>query len=77
MVAFTAAVPRTVVPSVNLTPAVGLPPLAPKTVAVKVTACPLVDGFGVDVSVVVVGALLTVTVTAAEVLPINVTAGPE
>ena len=49
-----------VVPSFNITLARAFPPYAPNTVAVNVTADPAVDGFGVDASVVVVVALLTV-----------------
>jgi hypothetical protein len=49
-----------VVPSFKVTLAVGFPPYAPTTVAVKVTTVPPVDGFGVEASVVVVVALLTV-----------------
>jgi len=59
VVALTAPVPMVVAPSLNVAVPVGLPPKAPATVAVKVTACPLFDGFGVEVSVVVVFALLT------------------
>jgi hypothetical protein len=39
-----------------------------ETVAVKVTVWPSIDGFGDEVSSVVVGVLFTVWVTAAEVL---------
>jgi hypothetical protein len=40
-------------------------------VAVNVTAVPLVEGFGVEVSVVVVDALLTIWVIASDVLPLK------
>jgi len=55
-----------VVPSLNATVPVGVPP-AEVTVAVNVTVSPYVEGFGDDVSVVVVVAL-TVCDTGAEVL---------
>ncbi len=56
----------------KVTGAVGLPPYAGVTVAVNVTACPPLEGLGVDASVVVVEARLTVTLIAVELLPINV-----
>jgi hypothetical protein len=68
VVALTVPVPMVVDPSLKVTVPLGLPPKAPVTVAVKVTACPLVDGFGEDVSFVVVVALFTVRLTADEVL---------
>ena len=37
-----------------------------ETVAVKITVCPNVDGFGLDVRVVVVGVLLTACIRLAE-----------
>ena len=49
-----------VVPSLKVTVLLGVPPYAPTMVAVNVTAVPLVEGFGVEVSVVVVNALLTI-----------------
>ena len=45
---------HTVAPSVNVTVPAGTPP-PEVTVAVKVTDCPGVDGFGDEVSAVVVG----------------------
>src|SRR5208337_4982991 len=53
-------VPSTVVPSLNVTvsPSGGAPELE-VTTAVKVTACPYVDGLGEDESAVVVATLLT------------------
>jgi len=49
-------VPRTVVPSMNVTvsPLVGSPALE-VTFAVNITDCPALDGFSEEVSVVVVG----------------------
>jgi hypothetical protein len=44
-------VPRVVVPSVNVTVPVGVPPV-PVTVAVKVTCWPSVDGFGEEMRLV-------------------------
>ena len=38
------------------------------TVAVKITVCPTVDGFGPEVNVVVVAALLTFCVTVPELV---------
>src|SRR2546428_14153245 len=64
------AVPSTVAPSRNVTVPVGTP-AAEVTVAFRVTACPVVEGFGVEVRVVVVAAAagaFTIWVTAAEVL---------
>jgi hypothetical protein len=49
-----------VVPSLKVMVPLGFPPKAPLTVAVNVTACPSLDGFGEEVSVVEVVALLTV-----------------
>src|SRR5262245_11060529 len=66
----TATVPRTTLPSWNVTVPVGVP--APgatvDTVAVKVTAWPVTAGLTDDPRVSVVAAGLTVTVVAAEVL---------
>ena len=45
--------PKLVVPSMNTTVPVGVPP-APVTVAVKVTAPPAIEGFCEEVSVLVV-----------------------
>ena len=59
------AVPNAVVPSLNVT----LPEAtAGVTVAVSVTVCPNVDGFGDPVKVVVEEAWVTVCVSAAETL---------
>jgi hypothetical protein len=66
VVILTVLLPIVVVPSVNITAAFGLPPYCPVTAAVKVTVCPLVDGFGVEVRVVVVGAWFTVRFTAGD-----------
>jgi hypothetical protein len=64
------AVPRVDAPSRKVTVPVGVP--APGetalTVAVKVTAWPVADGFTDEVTVVKLPALLTVWVIAAEVL---------
>jgi hypothetical protein len=57
----------------KLTVPLGTLPNVAFTVAVKVTVWPNTDGFGVEVNMVVVGALLTVCATAAEVLAISVT----
>jgi len=61
----TFAVPSVAAPSRKVTV-----PVAPagETVAVKVTACPKVDGLRLEATPVVVFALLTLCDTAAEVL---------
>src|SRR5438552_16000124 len=72
------AVPSTVAPSRNVTVPVGTP-VAEVTVALRVTACPVVEGFGVEVRVVVVAAAagaFTTWVTTAEVLAANVALPP-
>lgn len=58
-----------VAPSRKVTVPVGIPVLL--TVAVKMTACPTMDGFAEEPSTVVVGAMFTVWVIAVEVLPEN------
>jgi hypothetical protein len=68
--ALSVAVPMTLAPSNNWTVPVGVP--VPVTVAVKVTACPAVDGFAEDVTAVLVALPFTVWVSAAEVLTANV-----
>jgi hypothetical protein len=65
-------VPMTVTPSRNWTAPVSVPGEVLVTVAVKVTACPVVDGFAEEARAVFVGALFTVCVSVAEVLPANV-----
>ena len=78
--AFVLAVPIVLAPSLNVTvsPAGGFP--APgntaATVAVKVTDCPKTDGFAELAKIVVVLDLLTVCVTADEVLLPNVFVTP-
>src|SRR2546428_12635683 len=67
------AMPSTVAPSRNVTVPVGTPAVE-VTVALRVTACPVVEGFGVEVRVVVVAAAagaFTIWVTTAEVLAAN------
>ncbi len=66
---FSVAVPRVLLPFMNVTVPVAL---AGVTVAVKVTDCPALDGFSEEVSVVVLAVLLTVWVSGAEVLLANV-----
>ena len=67
-----APVPSTVVPSLNVTvsPSGGEPSLE-VTTAVKVTACPYVDGFGQDESEVAVAACFTTCFTVIDVLTTN------
>ena len=66
--------PRVVAPSLKVTVPVGVPGARGDgvTVAVKVTAWPKTDGLAEEVSVVVVLAWLTVWVSAAEVLVVEV-----
>ena len=65
-----AFVPSTVVPFINETVSpFGGAPLLELTFAVNTTACPYVDGFGDDESVVVV-ATSTIWFTAGDVLPL-------
>jgi len=66
--------PREVAPSLNVTVPVGTP-AADVTVELSVTACPTVDGFGVEVRLVEVAATagaFTICVTTAEVLAASV-----
>src|SRR5262249_36660966 len=65
------AVPTPVAPSLNVTVPVG-PPAADVTVALSVTAWPLVEGFGLEVRLVDVAAGFTVWFTVGEVLAANV-----
>jgi hypothetical protein len=70
--AFRLPVPNTVTPFLKVTKPRGVPVGAGVTVAVKVTNCPAVAGFGTTVKVVVVTvSALTVTLRAAEVEPAN------
>src|SRR3982751_1550695 len=66
----TATVPRTTLPSLNVTVPVGVPPpgATAATVAVKVTARPVTAGLTDDRRATVVAAGLTATAVAAEVL---------
>ena len=66
------------VPSPTLTVPVGVPvpgALA-ETVAVNVTACPTLAGSAEEVTVVVVGSLLTVWLSAVEELPLKLVSPP-
>jgi len=71
--------PSTVAPSRNVTVPVGTP-VADVTVALRATACPVVEGFGVEVKVVVVvgvaAGAFTTWVTTADVLAANVALPP-
>ena len=69
----TVTVPSRVVPSLNWMLPVAA---AGETCAVKVTDCPETAGFNEEVRVAVVAALLTVSVTTAEVLA-DFVASPE
>ena len=70
-IAFSVAVPNVVFPSLMLTVPVGIAPVAEVTDTLNVTSCPTFDGFGLELTVVVVLALFTTCVTVADVLPAN------
>src|SRR5260370_39672355 len=77
--AFRDAVPSVLFLSLKVTVPVGMPvpgALA-ATVAVKVTAWPLLEGLGAEVTVLGVPAVLTVWETAAEALPSELPLPPE
>jgi hypothetical protein len=61
--------PRLVLPLLNVTEPVATPPYCPDTAAVMVADCPKLEGFADEVKVVVELALLTVWLTAVDVLP--------
>jgi len=65
---FSVPVPMLVEPFLKVTVPVGVDPVAAATSAMKVTADPWVEGFNVEVSVVVVVARSTTCESAAEVL---------
>src|SRR5437868_8335652 len=66
-----AAVPMIVLPFLKVTLPAGAPPNAPVTVAVKVTAVPCVEGFSDEAIFVVLAALFTVSLIAADLLPMK------
>src|SRR5208282_4927136 len=68
-----ASVPNAVTPSINVTdsPSAGAPTLE-VTTAVKVAACPQLDGFGADESVVVVGVSVGTLVLVTKALVAHV-----
>ena len=66
-------VPRVVVPSLKVMVPEGVTPV---TVAVKVTAAPVVEGFRLEASVVVLADLVDVTVLAVEVLVLLTASAP-
>src|SRR5438876_750696 len=66
-------VPNDVLPSKNCTEPVAV---TGETTAVKVTVCPVFDGLGLEVSVVVVLALFTLSMSAEDVLPPKVASLP-
>ena len=65
---FEVTVPKVTVPLLNVTFPDGVTPVADVTVAVNTTACPKIEGFGVDISTTAVVALLTVWVNIGDVL---------
>ncbi len=64
------ALPRTVVPSVNVTVPLAVPPVAATTRALNVIGCPTTIGLGEEVSVVVVTAFLMVWTIIGDVLDV-------
>ena len=64
-------VPNTLAPSLNVIDPVGVPDVEGFTLAVNVTTLPCVAGFSDELTVVEVPALLTTSVSAAEVLPVK------
>src|SRR5689334_5581609 len=71
VVALTGAVPSVMVPALKVTVPLTAMPAGGTTVAVRVTELPRVEGLGDEASVTLVDAWLTVSVTAAEVLPVS------
>ena len=69
-------VPRTVAASRKVTVPVGMSPAGVVTVARSRTDCPTRDGLGALVTTVVVRCLLTIWVTAADVLPVWLASPP-
>jgi hypothetical protein len=63
------ALPRLVLPLLNVMVPVTVPPNCPETVAVKVTDWPELEGFGEEVNVVLELAFPTTWLTAGDVLP--------
>ena len=61
--------PKLFDPFLNVTVPVGVPPAEELTEAVKLTICPLLDGFSEDVKLVVVGFFCTTCIIDVEVLP--------
>lgn len=68
--------PKTVVPSWNATVPVGVPPLAPRTVAVNVTDWPGAAGFADEDTEVVVPTNCTASLNEADELPLSVPLPP-
>jgi hypothetical protein len=62
------ALPRLVLPLLNVTVPVAMPPYCPVTVAVRFTDCPTAEGFNDETNAVEELALFTVTLT----VPVNV-----
>jgi len=63
--------PRLVLPLLNVTMPVAVPPYFPETVAVKVTDCPEAEGFTDETNAVEELAWLTVWVTEFGELPVK------
>ena len=66
--AFNVLVPILFVPSLNVTVPCGVPPADEVTVAVNVTDCPCVDGFGLEESATVEGSFTPCVIKALLVL---------
>jgi len=63
--------PMIVVPFLNVTVPVGVPLYCGTTVALNITRCPTVEGFGDEASVVVLVARFTTCLSGGEVLAAN------
>lgn len=68
VVEFKTPAPKVVVPLLNVTVPLTVPPKAGVTVAVKTTALPCVAGFNELLTTIEVAALLTISVSDAEML---------
>jgi hypothetical protein len=63
-----AMVPKVALPSLNVTLPVGVPDVVEVTVAAKVTACPIIEGFCDEPKDKIVEALLTTWLRGGDVL---------
>ena len=70
------AVPSVVVPFLKVTVPVGVPNAPAEAVAVKVTACPRVEGLSEEVTLVFVAVAFVTSDNPADVLPVQVVLPP-